>query len=126
MQRGVERLSRHIAKVCNLERFGGKTCVSKNDTVVLFDYDEWNDSMQDKIKMKFPGVTITCANDRTSATGLVVVFVLQDTDHRAGYLLWHLLVNLVLAFAVYHALVRRVCHCGCSSLHSNLLLCNRV
>jgi len=126
MRSSVEGLNRHVCKICNLERFGGKTCVSKSDTVVLYDYDEWNDSMQDKVKMKFPNVSITCANDKSSVTGLVVIFVLQDADRHNLYLLWHLFMNVLLAYGVYHSLIRRVCHCDCSSLHSNLLLCNRV
>lgn len=122
----IERLKNTVAKVCNLQRFGGKCCVSRNDTVVLYDYDEWNDSMQDKIKTRFPNVSITCTNDRASVSGLVVVFVLSEGDMPTYFLLWHLFVNILLAFALSHVLLRKVCLCGCTSLHSNLLMCDRI
>ncbi|EKX35184.1 hypothetical protein GUITHDRAFT_118626 [Guillardia theta CCMP2712] len=92
----VERLRSSVGKVCNVEKFGGKCCVSKNDTVVLYDYDEWNDSMQDKIKTKFPNVSITCTNDKASLSGDVTYYVL-----------WHVFVNLMVAFCIYYVLMSK-------------------
>lgn len=122
----IERLRNSVVKVCNLERFGGKCCINKNDTVVLYDYDEWNDSMHDKIKTKFPGVSITCTNDKSSMSGLVVIFLLNDVDDPTYYILWHIFVNIMVAFAVHHVLITKVCLCGCGSLHTNLLKCSRI
>eukprot|EP00960_Hanusia_phi_P000583 15091-Hanusia_phi.AAC.1 len=61
--------------------------------------------MQDKIKTRFPNVSITCTNDKASATGLVVVFVLEDVHSPLYFLLWHIFVNLMVAFAVFHVLL---------------------
>ena len=58
--------------------------------------------MQDKIKTKFPNISITCTNEKASLSGVVIVFVLTDAgrDIAYYYVLSHIFVNIMVACCI--------------------------
>ena len=80
----MDQLARHVLRIINCERHGGRILRMDETTIVLYDCGYWSDAHSQVIQTKFPECEICYQPSAGSLSGFVIVFRLK-TDTGAWY-----------------------------------------
>jgi len=74
----MEPVLRHLHKLLHAQRFGGRTVLRDEKTVIVYDTPSWSERESRSVRAKFPDCDIAVHSNDTSLSGFIVIV----TRHR--------------------------------------------
>ena len=69
----VEALSKFMHRLVESERYGGRTILASEDTVIMYDCGTWSDAHSQAVHVKFPECEISILPSSASLSGFMVL-----------------------------------------------------
>jgi hypothetical protein len=96
----MESLSRWVLRMINSDRYGGRTVLADDQTLILYDCGVWTDTHTQAVKNKFPECDIAVMQSQASLSGFIVVFRI----HRdRSFLAWITATGVIFALFIVTA-----------------------
>ena len=93
----VESLSKFLLRLVESERYGGRTIIVNEYTVILYDCGTWSDAHSQATHLKYPDCEVSILPSSASLSGFMVVAKL----HKDAGMFWWTMAACVVSALIF-------------------------
>lgn len=94
----MECVQQYVRALLNMDRYGGRTFLRDEQTLVIYDTPAWSDREHHAMRNRFPECEISCVASMQSMSGFIVIIRKGQSSY---FFLWASAFFLIMLGLVY-------------------------